>query len=486
MSQKVAADGNNNKSTSQDCAVLTLPNGQKIELPFLTDAANNVFIDIRKLQPSTGLCTYDPGYTSTGSCNSTITYIDGKKGVLLYRGYDIEQLAEEGDFLDSAYLLLMGELPNAQQKTQFEKDITMHTLVHEQLIQFYKGFKHDAHPMAIMTGVVGALSAFEPYASDIADPASRMRSCLRMISRMPTLAAIAYRTSRGYPIIYPRNDLDYASRFLHMMFAWPTQKYDVDPVLARALEKILILHMDHEQNASTSTVRTAGSSQANPFACIASGIAALWGPAHGGANEAVLRMLEDIGSKSRIPDALARAKDKKDPFRLMGFGHRVYKTFDPRAKVMRKVCHEVLEHLQITDDPLLEIAMELEKEATLDPYFVQRGLYPNVDFYSGIVLRALGVPLDMFTVLFSLARTVGWVSQWREMAEEQQKTPKISRPRQMYNGHLLRPFVPLERRDAENGEDTDFVSNEDAAAARLANSMTLENRQVSCNAARMV
>ncbi|KAK9915122.1 hypothetical protein WJX75_004966 [Coccomyxa subellipsoidea] len=474
------------ESLSTENATLKLPNGQKIDLPFLTDAANNQFLDIRKLQPSTGICTYDPGYTSTGSCSSTITYIDGKEGVLLYRGYNIEDLAEQGDFLDSAYLLLMNELPTAEQKATFEQEITMHTLVHEQLIHFYKGFKHDAHPMAIMTGVVGALSAFEPYAADIADPASRMRSCLRMISRMPTLAAIAYRTSRGYPIIYPRNDLDYASRFLHMMFAWPTQKYDVDPVLARALEKILILHMDHEQNASTSTVRTAGSSQANPFACIASGIAALWGPAHGGANEAVLRMLEDIGSKDRIPEALARAKDKKDPFRLMGFGHRVYKTFDPRAKVMRKVCHEVLEHLQIKDDALLDIAMELENVATHDPYFVQRGLYPNVDFYSGIVLRALGVPLDMFTVLFAVSRTCGWVAQWKEMAEEQQRTPKISRPRQMYTGYMLRPYVPLGDRYAKDHDEAGTVSNQDAAAARFANSMALESRQVSCNAARMV
>ncbi|CAK0781067.1 hypothetical protein CVIRNUC_005275 [Coccomyxa viridis] len=447
----------------------------------LTDSSGAHFIDIRKLQPTTGICTFDPGFTSTGSCDSTITYIDGKKGVLLYRGYDIEDLAEQGDFLDSAYLLLMGELPTPEQKTAFDRELTMHTLVHEQLIQFFKGFKHDAHPMAIMVGVVGALSAFEPYSADLAEPASRMRACLRLISRMPTLAAIAYRTSMGYPVIYPRNDLDYASRFLHMMFAWPTQKYEVDTVLARALDKILILHMDHEQNASTSTVRTAGSSQANPFACIASGIAALWGPAHGGANEAVLRMLEEIGCRENIPQALARAKDKQDPFRLMGFGHRVYKTFDPRAKVMQKVCHEVLQHLDIKDDPLLEIAMELERVATHDSYFVQRGLYPNVDFYSGIVLRALGIPLSMYTVLFAVARTVGWVSQWLEMTEQQQVLPKISRPRQMYTGHMQREYVPVkERGDIAGNLKQSRKSNASGAFADL-QGLKLDKRTVSCH-----
>ncbi|KAK9843949.1 hypothetical protein WJX81_000244 [Elliptochloris bilobata] len=426
----------------QETAKIVLPDGTEIEVPLLQDASGAKFLDIRKLQPSTGLCTFDPGFTSTGSCDSSITYIDGLKGVLLYRGYDVEQLAECGDFNDSAHLLLHGELPTAEQKAAFDRDLTLHSLVHEQLIMFYRGFKHDAHPMAIMVGVAGALSAFYANAADVGNPQQRLHSCIRLIAKMPTLAALAYRTATGLPIIYPRNDLGYAARFLHMMFAFPTQPYNVDPVLSRALEKTLILHMDHEQNASTSTVRTAGSSHANPFACIASGIAALWGPAHGGANEAVLRMLEEIGSPERIPAAVARAKDKKDPFRLMGFGHRVYKSFDPRARVMRRVAHEVLAHLNITSDPLLEIAMELERVATHDPYFVQRGLYPNVDFYSGIVLRALGVPVSMFTVLFAVARTVGWVAQWNEMAAQQQIAPKISRPRQMYTGHMQREFAP--------------------------------------------
>ncbi|DBA92912.1 hypothetical protein WJX79_000420 [Trebouxia sp. C0005] len=429
---------------------LKLPDGQELELPLLKDAAGNRFLDVRKLQPTTGICTFDPGFTSTGSCDSKITYIDGKKGVLMYRGYNIDELAEQGDFTDSCYALLHGELPTAAQKQEFITDLTQHTMVHEQLIQFYKGFRHDAHPMAIMVGVTGALSAFYANASDIGDPDMRQLSCMRLIAKMPTLAAIAYKTAKGQPIVYPRNDLSYAENFLHMMFSVPTERYEVDPLLSRALEIILILHMDHEQNASTSTVRVAGSSQANPFACIASGIAALWGPAHGGANEAVLRMLKDIGSRDKIPEAVKRAKDKNDSFRLMGFGHRVYKTYDPRAKIMKQVCDQVLEHVGIKDE-LLEVAMELEHVATSDEYFVKRGLYPNVDFYSGIVLRAMGIPVSMYTVLFAVARTVGWVAQWKEMAEE--PLQKISRPRQIYSGHMERKFVPVEERGKSEGDD---------------------------------
>ncbi|KAK9829818.1 hypothetical protein WJX72_008050 [[Myrmecia] bisecta] len=425
-------------------AQLTMPDGSVISLPVLQDAAGQTFIDIRKLQPSTGICTFDPGFTSTGACQSSITFIDGNKGILLYRGYTVDDLAEHGDFMDSCFLLLHGELPTEEQKQCFAREVTRHTMVHEQLLRFFQGFKHDAHPMAIMVGVVGALSAFYQLSADIGDPQQREKACMRLISKMPTLAAIAYKTSIGQPIVYPRNDLSYAENFLHMMFALPSERFEVDPVMARAMEVILILHMDHEQNASTSTVRTAGSSQANPFAAIASGIAALWGPAHGGANEAVLRMLEKIGSADKIPEAIARAKNKSDPFRLMGFGHRVYKTYDPRAKIMRKVCHDVLDHLGCRSDPLLEVAMELERVALSDEYFIQRHLYPNVDFYSGITLRALGIPISMYTVLFAVARTVGWVSQWKEMAEE--PVPRISRPRQMFTGHMQRPYVPVEER----------------------------------------
>lgn len=361
---------------------------------------------------------------------------------MLYRGYPIEELASEGDFYDSAFLLLHGELPDRMEKLAFEREIKGHSLVHEQLIQFYRGFRHDAHPMAIMCGVVGALSAFYPDLAQVRNPQAQLRACYRLIAKMPTLAAMAYKTSIGQPIIYPRNDLSYAENFLHMMFAVPCERYEVDPELARALEIIFILHLDHEQNASTSTVRTAGSSQANPFACVASGIAALWGPAHGGANEAVLKMLEeikDMGGVEAIPRVLERARDKTDPFRLMGFGHRVYKTHDPRAKLMRQVTHRVLEKLGL-DDPLLDIAVELEKVALDDPYFKARHLYPNVDFYSGIVLRALGIPTEMYTVLFAMARTVGWVAQWKEMVSE--PVNRISRPRQIYTGHLRRKFVP--------------------------------------------
>ncbi|KAL4521631.1 hypothetical protein Ndes2437B_g07799 [Nannochloris sp. 'desiccata'] len=422
-------------------AQLKMPDGSTIELPVLLDSNGAKFVDIRKLQPSTGICTFDPGFTSTAACESSITYIDGNKGVLLYRGYPIEELASKGDFYDSAFLLLHGELPDRQEKIAFEHDLKMHTLVNEHLMQFYRGFRHDAHPMAIMTGVVGALSAFYPEVAEIRNPQQQLRACYRLIAKMPTLAAMAYKTSIGQPIIYPKNDLTYAENFLHMMFAVPSERYEVDPELARALEIVFILHLDHEQNASTSTVRTAGSSQANPFACVASGIAALWGPAHGGANEAVLKMLEeiqDMGGIAVIPQVLERARDRNDHFRLMGFGHRVYKTFDPRAKLMAEVTRTVLKKLD-QEDPLLDIALELERVALEDPYFKSRNLYPNVDFYSGIVLRAMGIPVSMYTVLFAMARTVGWVAQWKEMVSEPQN--RISRPRQIYTGNLRRKFV---------------------------------------------
>lgn len=435
-----------------DAAVLVLSDGRKISLPILLDANNATFLDIRSLHASTGICTFDPGYSSTASCASAITSIDGFQGLLLYRGYPIEQLASEGDFYDSSYLLLHGQLPNSTEKAAFRENLTMHTLVHEQLIQFYKGFRHDAHPMAILCSVVGALAAFYPEVADVHNPAQQLRACYRLIAKMPTLAAMAYKTSIGQPIIYPRNDLSYAENFLHMMNAVPSQRYEVDIQLARALEIIFILHLDHEQNASTSTVRTAGSSQANPFACVASGIAALWGPAHGGANEAVLKMLkeiQDMGGIRAIPRVLVRARDRSDPFRLMGFGHRIYKTHDPRAKLMRQVTHDVLKKLNKID-PLLEIAMELEKAALSDEYFVKRSLYPNVDFYSGIVLTALNIPVSMFTVVFAMARTVGWVAQWKEMVSE--PVNRISRPRQMYIGCPLRAYVPEEERTASEEE----------------------------------
>ncbi len=400
-------------------------------------------IDIRKLYGATDQFTYDPGFTSTASCESKITFIDGEEGVLLHRGYPIDELAEKSDFLETCYLLLNGELPNKAEKDKFVHDITYHSMVHEQLALFYRGFRRDAHPMAIMVGVVGALSAFYHDSTDIDDPHQRMVASYRLIAKMPTIAAWAYKFSIGQPFMYPRNDLSYAEDFLHMMFAVPCEDYKMNPVLSRAMDRILILHADHEQNASTSTVRTAGSSGANPFACIAAGIASLWGPAHGGANEAVLNMLGEIGDISNVASALERAKDPDDNFRLMGFGHRVYKNYDPRAKVMMATCHEVLDDLGI-NDPLLELAMELEKIALSDPYFVDRKLYPNVDFYSGIILRAMGFPTSMFTVIFALARTVGWVAQWNEMIED--PSQKITRPRQLYTGETERTFVPVDKR----------------------------------------
>ena len=417
--------------------------GDKYELPVIRGSIGPSVIDVRRLYAETGHFTYDPGYTSTGSCESALTYIDGEAGVLLHRGYPIEQLAERSSFLEVAYLLLYGDLPNAEQNKEFTHAITYHTMVHEQLINFYRGFRRDAHPMAIMCGVVGALSAFYHDSTDINDPHARMVASRRLIAKMPTIAALAYKYSLGQPFNYPRNDLNYAENLLYMLFAVPTEDYGVKPVLARAIDRLLILHADHEQNASTSTVRLAGSSGANPFACIAAGIASLWGPAHGGANEAVLNMLHAIGHKDRIPEYLEKAKDRDDPFRLMGFGHRVYKNYDPRATVMMQSCHEVLDALGV-DDPLLELALELERIAREDDYFVSRNLYPNVDFYSGIILKALGFPSSMFTVLFAVARTTGWIAQWNEMIED--PTQRIGRPRQLYTGPTARDYVSIDQR----------------------------------------
>jgi citrate synthase len=401
-------------------------------------------LDISSLYKQSGRFTYDPGFTSTAACESQITFIDGDEGVLLYRGYPIDELAEHGDFLETCYLLLYGDLPTKSQKDDFDTRVTRHTMLHEQMARFYTGFRRDAHPMAIMCGVVGALSAFYHDSTDISDPYQRMVASLRMIAKMPTIAAMAYKYSVGQPFIYPKNSLDFASNFLHMCFAVPCEDYVVNPVMARAMDRIFILHADHEQNASTSTVRLAGSSGANPFACIAAGIACLWGPAHGGANEAALKMLAEIGTADRIPEFVARAKDKNDPFRLMGFGHRVYKNYDPRAKILQKTTHEVLGELGINDDPLLEVALELERIALNDEYFIEKKLYPNVDFYSGITLKALGFPTTMFTVLFAVARTVGWVAQWNEMIEDPQQ--RIGRPRQLYTGAKERRYMPISGR----------------------------------------
>ena len=401
-------------------------------------------IDVSGLYGSSGQFTYDPGFTSTASCKSSITYIDGEEGILLHRGYPIEQLAEKGNFIEICYLLMHGELPNNDELQEFEQAITMHTMVHEQLQKFYSGFRRDAHPMAIMVGVVGALSAFYHDSTDINDPEQRKIASRRLIAKIPTIAAMAYKYHIGQPFAYPQNNLSYAANFLHMCFSVPSEQREVNPILARAMDRIFILHADHEQNASTSTVRLAGSSGANPFACIAAGIACLWGPAHGGANEAALDMLAEIGSVDRIPEFIKRAKDKNDPFRLMGFGHRVYKNYDPRARVMHKTCHEVLGELGIKDDPLLDVAMELERIALSDDYFVEKKLYPNIDFYSGITLKAMGFPTTMFTVLFALARTVGWVSQWNEMIED--PSQRIGRPRQLYIGATHRDYIPVEKR----------------------------------------
>jgi len=414
---------------------------QTHELPVLSGSVGPDVIDIRTLYAKTGMFTFDPGFTSTAACESAITYIDGDKGELLYRGYPIEQLAEKSNYLEVCYLLLYGELPTKTQFAEFEQLVTRHTMVHEQMHYFYRGFRRDAHPMAIMTGVVGAMAAFYHDSTDISDPQQREIASIRMIAKMPTIAAMAYKYSVGQPFVYPRNDLDFASNFLHMCFSVPAEQFKVNPTIAKAMDLIFTLHADHEQNASTSTVRLAGSSDANPFACIAAGVACLWGPAHGGANEAALNMLKEIGTVDRIPEFIARAKDKSDSFKLMGFGHRVYKNFDPRATVMQKTAKEVLDLLGVHNNPTLQVAQELEKIALEDPYFVERKLYPNVDFYSGIILEAIGFPTSMFTVLFSVARTVGWISQWKEMIADPQK--KIGRPRQLYDGAPARDYQDL-------------------------------------------
>ncbi|MCD7060932.1 citrate synthase [Pelagibacterium xiamenense] len=417
---------------------------ETFEFPVLSGSVGPDVIDIRSLYAKTGLFTYDPGFTSTAACDSSITYIDGDKGELLYRGYPIDQLASQSNYLEVCYLLLYGELPGKAELKDFANRVTRHTMVHEQMHYFYRGFRRDAHPMAIMTGVVGAMAAFYHDSTDIGDPVQREIASIRMIAKMPTIAAMAYKYSVGQPFVYPRNDLDYASNFLHMCFSVPAEEYKVDPVVAKAMDRIFTLHADHEQNASTSTVRLSGSSDANPFACIAAGVACLWGPAHGGANEAALNMLREIGTVDRIPEFIERAKDKSDPFRLMGFGHRVYKNYDPRAAVMQESAREVLELLGVEDNPTLQVAQELEKIALSDPYFVERKLYPNVDFYSGIILDAVGFPTSMFTAIFALSRTVGWIAQWKEMIGDPQK--KIGRPRQLYNGSGARDYVPLSER----------------------------------------
>ena len=424
-------------------ATLTIGD-QSYDLPMFSPTAGPDVIDIRKLYGAAGVFTYDPGFTSTASCDSTITFIDGGKGELLHRGYPIDQLAEKSHYLEVCYLLLYGELPTGNELERFEQTITLHTMLHEQMQNFFRGFRRDAHPMAIMVGVVGAMSAFYHDSTDISDEQQREIASHRLIAKMPTIAAWAYKYSIGQPFIYPRNDLDYASNFLRMCFAVPAEDYEVNPILSRAMDRIFTLHADHEQNASTSTVRLASSSGANPFACIAAGIACLWGPAHGGANQACLEMLNEIGTVDRIPEFIARAKDKEDPFRLMGFGHRVYKNFDPRAKVMKQSADEVLELLGVDNNPILQVAKELEAQALADPYFADKKLFPNVDFYSGIILEAMGFPTSMFTPIFALSRTVGWISQWKEMIADPQN--KIGRPRQLYLGETARDYIDIEKR----------------------------------------
>ena len=412
---------------------------KSIALPQKAGVLGPTVLDISKLYAQSGMFTYDPGFTSTASCESKITFIDGDEGVLLYRGYPIEQLAEKGSFLETCYLLLHGDLPTNAEAEDFNHRVQRHTMVHEQMSRFFQGFRRDAHPMAVMVGSIGALSAFYHDSTDISDPTVRMIASMRLIAKVPTLAAMAYKYTIGQPFVYPDNNLDYSANFLKMCYAVPCEDYKVSPVMAKALDKIFILHADHEQNASTSTVRLAGSSGANPFACIAAGTACLWGPAHGGANEAALKMLAEIGSVKNIPRFIERAKDKNDPFRLMGFGHRVYKNYDPRAKIMQKTCHEVLSETGMGDDPLLEIAVELERIALSDDYFIEKKLYPNIDFYSGITLKAMGFPTAMFTVLFTVARTAGWIAQWKEMIEDPYQ--KIGRPRQLYTGEGRRDYV---------------------------------------------
>ena len=424
-------------------ATLTLPGGTTLDFPVMSGSIGPDVVDIRTLYGKSGMFTYDPGFLSTASCNSTITYIDGDAGVLLYRGYPIEQLAQHCDFLEVCYLLLNGELPNAKQKEEFVHIVIHHSMVHEQINRFFTGFRRDAHPMATMVGVVGALSAFYHDALDINNPEHRNISAFRLIAKLPTITAMAYKYSVGQPFMYPKNELSYTANFMRMMFAVPAEEYKSNDVLVRAMDRIFILHADHEQNASTSTVRLAGSSGANPFACIAAGIASLWGPAHGGANEAVLKMLGEIGTPDQVGKAIEKAKDKNSGFRLMGFGHRVYKNFDPRATIIREMCHKVLNDLGV-QDPLLDVALKLEEAALKDPYFIERKLYPNVDFYSGLIYKALKIPTEMFTVMFAMARTSGWVAHWLE----QNLTPdaKIGRPRQIYTGPTQRAITPMDQR----------------------------------------
>lgn len=432
------------KPATQTVTLTVDGTNRSTSLPVLSGTIGPAVVDIRKLYADLGVFTYDPGYGGTAACESKITYIDGDQGILLHRGYPIEQLAEKCTFLEVAHLLLYGELPNRAQFETFSRGVTRHTMIHEQLRRFFDGFRRDAHPMAVMTAVVGAMSAFYHDSLDINDPHHREISAYRLIAKVPTIAAWAYKYSIGQPFMYPRNDLGYAENFLYMLNAVPAEEWVNSPILSRAMDRILILHADHEQNASTSTVRLAGSTGANPFACIAAGIASLWGPAHGGANEAVLKMLAEIGSVKNIPDFIAKVKDKNSNVRLMGFGHRVYKNYDPRAKIIQQTCHEVLGELGIKDEPLLDMALELEKIALNDDYFVSRKLYPNVDFYSGIILKAMGIPTSMFTVLFAVARTVGWISQWKEMIED--PSQRIGRPRQLYTGPTRRDVVPMSDR----------------------------------------
>ena len=431
------------KKDSDSFAQLTF-NGKTYNLPVHSPTVGPDVLDIRKLYSEANVFTYDPGFTSTAACDSTITYIDGAAGELLHRGYPIDQLAEKSHYLEVCFLLLYGHLPSGTELESFENLVTNHTMLHEQMVNLFRGFRRDAHPMAIMTGVVGAMSAFYHDSTDINDPHQREVASIRLIAKMPTIAAMAYKYTVGQPFVYPRNDLDYASNFLRMCFAVPAQDYVVNPILARAMDRIFTLHADHEQNASTSTVRLASSSGANPFACIAAGIACLWGPAHGGANQACLAMLNEIGTVDKIPEFIARAKDKNDPFRLMGFGHRVYKNTDPRAKVLKESADEVLELLGVENNPILKVAKELEAAALLDPYFAEKKLFPNVDFYSGIILEAMGFPMSMFTPIFALSRTVGWISQWKEMISD--PTMKIGRPRQLYCGETKRDYVDIEKR----------------------------------------
>jgi len=440
-------DDNDKKDQLKPFTLFNNETGQSFEVPVISGNDGPNVLDIRSIYKDTGMFTYDPGFTSTASCDSGITFIDGHKGILRYRGYSVKDLATNSNFMEVCYLLLHGDLPSPTDRKRFENVISNHTMLHQQIVNLYRGFRRDAHPMAIMVGVVGALSAFYHNNADYSDPNQRMIACHRLVSKIATIGSMAYKYSIGQPFVFPKNDLPYTENFLHMTFSVPTEEYIVNPIVARALDRFFILHADHEQNASTSTVRLAGSSGANPFACIAAGIASLWGPAHGGANEAVIHMIEEIGEMKNIPSYIEKAKDKDDPFRLMGFGHRVYKSYDPRAEVIKESAHEVLSELNISD-PLLDIALELEKIALKDKYFIEKQLYPNVDFYSGIILKAIGFPTSMFTVLFSIGRTIGWVSQWKEMIED--PTNKIGRPRQLYTGSKKREYQIMETREKKS------------------------------------